>query len=168
MKRSIKTIFTAALVLGLSSGVLAQNSDNDNISASADVIAALSVTGDNDLTFGDVSPGVNKSVAPDAATAGLFTVSGGADASVELQFSTLPSTLSDGTNTLPISYTANYGDSYNAANDFTPSEGAAFSGSPTIPTDGDMNVYLGGQVTPAGTQAAGNYSATITLTATYN
>lgn len=168
MKRPIKAIFTAVLLLGLSTGVLAQNSDNDNINASADVIAAISVTGDNDLTFGDVSPGVNKTVAPNDATAGLFTVSGGADASVELQFSTLPSTLSDGTNTLPISYNANFGDTYNAANDFTPSEGTAFSGSPTIPSDGDMNVFLGGTVTPAGTQAAGNYSATITLTATYN
>lgn len=164
----MKTLFTAALVLGLSTSVLAQNSDNDNINASADVIAAISVTGDNDLTFGDVSPGVNKTVAPDAATAGLFTVTGGADASVELQFSTLPGNLSDGANTLPITYTANYGDTYSAASDFTPSEGTAFSGSPAIPSDGDLNVFLGGTVNPGGTQAAGNYSATITLTATYN
>ncbi|MGK7368648.1 MAG: DUF4402 domain-containing protein, partial [Candidatus Halalkalibacterium sp. M3_1C_030] len=47
---------------------------------------------------------------------------------------------------------------------FDPTAGTSL----TFPADGDMTVFIGGTVNPTAGQAAGAYTGTITLTATYN
>jgi spore coat protein U-like protein len=66
---------------------------------------------------------------------------------------------------MPVSFTAAAGADRGSAAGFDPT----VTHQNTLDgTTGDLRVYLGGTVTAAPTQVAGSYSATVTLTATYN
>src|SRR5689334_6923868 len=97
------TLVAAALVL---TGTLQAQTNNASITATASVQTPINVVGAQQLNFGNVFPGVNKTInASDLANAGRFDVTGQANAPVTLSF-TLPATLSSGGNTMPIvSYT---------------------------------------------------------------
>lgn len=169
MNKFLKTLLMTFTAFGLTAVALAQQSDNANIAANANVIAQLVVNAGNSLDFGDVSPGVSRSVANSDATAGTFSVTGGAGAVVSLSF-TLPANLTSGANNLPIAFSttdANWEDGISSlgTNVFDPNAGVSVG---ALPTDGDMTVFIGGTVNPANGQAAGAYTGTITLTATYN
>ncbi len=143
---------------------------SDDISATADVQTPLTVTGSADLVFGTVFPGVNKAVAyTDAVNAGQWDISGEAAAEVTLEFTVLPANLTSGGNNLPIVYAAddaghNTTDAPGTATDFDPAVGA------TADLDagtGALYVWIGGTVQPPEDQAAGAYTATITLNVSY-
>lgn len=166
MKRLLQITLITFVIAGLTTVASAQQSDNDNIQANATVIAQLDVTAGSPLNFGDVTPGISSSVA--YGSGGSFSISGGGGASVILDF-TLPTNLTSGGNNLPISFSttdANWedGTTSNGNNVFDPNSPETI----TFPSDGDMSVFIGGTVTPDNTQAAGTYSGTIVLTATYN
>lgn len=164
MKRLTQLLFTAIIAFGVTTAVFAQPSDN--ITASADVLATLSVTGSNNLDFGNVTRGVNKAVAESDAAAGTFDIVGGVSASVALSF-TLPTDLSDGgVNTMPIVFSVTDASWDGSTNDnvFDPAAGT----NATLDGGGTATVFIGGTVQPGGAQVAGNYTATITLAATYN
>lgn len=166
MKRLLQITLVAFIMTGLTTVALAQQSDNDQITANATVIAQLDVTPGNSLDFGNVTPGVSSSVA--YGSGGTFSITGGGGASIDLDF-TLPTDLSDGTNFLPISFSAtdaNWedGTTSSGSNEFDPGAGTTI----TFPADGDMTVFIGGTVNPGVGQVAGSYTGTITLTATYN
>jgi len=118
------------------------------------------------LAFGNVFPGVNKTVlATDLTNAGRFDVTGQLSAPVTLSF-TLPATLSSGANTMPIdTYTGIHAD--NAAQTggtaFNPVTGA----SPTLSATGGLFVWVGARVVPATNQAQGVYTANVTMTVVY-
>lgn len=127
-----------------------------------------------DLDFGIVTRGVPKSVVRSTALAGKVRVAGTANAFVQIRF-TLPTVLPNiqagpGV-TMPISFGTTDG-GWNRDTD-TPAGGAAFD--PAVGTDGRFGppprpylwVYLGGTVSPSGTQAAGIYQGSIVLTITY-
>ena len=161
------TRVSAALAVILSLAASAAQAQSANITATAVVFQAMTVTGARTLDFGNVFPGVAKSIAVAAATSGRFDLTGQASANVNVSF-TLPATLSDGgVNTLPI---GSYTGCTNATNTtagctvFTPSAATtatAFSGA------GALFVWVGGTVTPGAAQAAGTYNGTVTLTAAY-
>lgn len=160
-----KLILTTVLV-AFATALYAQS---DNIAATATVQSPITVSGDNDLEFGTVFPGVNKSVARTAAEAGAFSVTGQNSATVYLNF-TLPTNLEFGANNLPISFSATDAGS-NTADD----QGAAVAFNPatadyerTLSAGGELYVWIGGTVQPTITQVAGAYSADITLTVTYD
>jgi hypothetical protein len=161
------TVLSAILAAGLSVGAMKAEAQNSaNINATATVLSALTVTGANDLQFGNVTPGVNKTVAITDAGAGRFNVVKAANQGVTLTF-TLPTNLSDGSNNLPIgSWTGGWNASATpvGATAFTPSA----AGTNTTATAGTtIFVYVGATVTPAAAQVAGSYTNTVTMSAVY-
>lgn len=158
------TALTAIAMLA----IMPTSAQAQSITATANVATALTVTAGNDLDFGLVIPGFTKTIAVSDATAGTFSVSGGAAAEVNFSFSSLPATLDDGSgNVLPIS---SYSGVHNTANDpvagattFTPSSGATTNLSGT----GLLYIFVGGVADATGSPPNGTYTGTITLTAAY-
>ncbi len=152
-----------AAFLSLASVAQAQSA---NITATATVFQAMTVTGARTLDFGNVFPGVAKAIGVAAATSGRYDLTGQASANVNLTF-TLPANLISGANNLPIgTWTGctNATNTTTGCTSFTPSaapSASAFSGA------GALFVWVGATVTPAGNQAAGVYNGTVTLTAAY-
>lgn len=165
MRSTIRTSAILATLLGLTA--TAGQAQSANITATATVYTAMTVTGVRALDFGNVFPGVAKSIAVAAATSGQFNLTGQNSANVNLTF-TLPTDLVSGANNLPIGTWTGYHNTSASASAggtaFTPSAAAtatAFSGT------GQLFVYVGGTVTPGASQAAGTYTGTVTLTAAY-
>lgn len=197
MKTTVKIMAAVAVMMGFAFNAMGQNA-TDNATATANVVSTISVTKAQDLNFGQVSVGVDKSVDIDGTatstgtvtssagvTVGRFKVYAEAGSNVGLQFTTLPTTLAGpSAATMSIKYVedhagvaknfAGYGTAENAggATRFDPNS-ATTVGSGTFPTNSldsknGIYVFLGGTVEPQGTQTPGSYTANITLTATYN
>ena len=146
----------AALALTVLATAAAQAQvNNANITATATVQQPINVSTGQSLNFGNVFPGVAKTIATTDATAGRWDVTGQASTLVNLSL-TLPINLQSGLNLLPIANNAA------AATPF-PVDGASTSLSGT----GALFVWVGGQVNPASNQPAGVYTASVTLTVTY-
>jgi hypothetical protein len=161
------TVLSAVLAAGLSVGAVTAEAQNSaTIQATATVLSAITVAAGNDLQFGNVTPGVNKTVAISDAGAGRFDVTKAATSGVTLSF-TLPTDLSSGTDLLPIgTWTGGWNSvqSPAGATTFTPSAG----GTNTAVTAGtNLWVYVGATVSPAGGQAAGAYSGDVTMSVIY-
>ncbi len=142
----------------------AQNNASANVTAT--VQQPITVTKNNDLSFGTVFPGLNKSIAVTAGGAAKFTVGGQASTPVNLTFS-LPATIASAGNTLPIStWTGHFRDvdQPTGGTTFTPSVSAT---SATLSASGGLFVYVGATAEPTGAQAAGSYSGTMTMTVVY-
>jgi spore coat protein U-like protein len=160
------TRVSAALAALLSLAATAARAQSANITATATVYQAMTVSGARTLDFGSVFPGVNKSIGVAAATSGQFALTGQNSANLNLTF-TLPTDLTSGANNLPIgTWTGCHNTSNSTAGctAFTPSAAAtasAFSGT------GSLWVWVGGTVSPAANQASGTYTGTVTLTAAY-
>lgn len=166
MKRLLQITLVLFLTTGLTTVALAQS--NADITATANVLAQVDVTSGNDLDFGDVTPGTPSSVAVSDGTAGTFTVSGNGG-SLNLSFAT-PTDLTGPGGNLPISFGAGdaaWGDNGSPDNTFDPGSGDDLDISGDT-SDGEITVFIGGTVSPGAGLQAGNYTGTITLTATYN
>ena len=164
--RNRSTLSLAALALVLGATALQAQTNSANITATATVQTPINVVGAQQLNFGNVFPGVNKTVAAtDLTNGGRFDVTGQASAPVTISF-TLPATLASGANTMPIdTYTGVHAD--NAAQTggvaFNPVTGA----SPALSATGGLFVWVGARVVPATNQAQGVYTANITMTVVY-
>jgi len=166
MKRLLQLTLVLLITAGLTSIANAQSAD---INASADVQAPISVTGESDLTFGNIIQGNSKTVGYHETNAGRFLVTGTGSSNVSISFSALPSNLTDGSgNNLPITYDTAWDDATSVTSGggttFTASSGDSFN----LPTDGDFSVFVGGTADASASPPAGNYEGTITLTASYN
>lgn len=161
----MKNILKAAAVLAVLAATAqqAQAQASSNVTATATVAAALTASTTQNLAFGTVIPGYNKTVT--AANGGIVLFTGGAGAEVTVSFTALPANLTSGANTLPISYTAGTTTtSGGALTSFTPASGTTTT---LHATTGELYVHVGGTVSPAGAQAAGAYTGTITVQAAY-
>src|SRR5215475_13627112 len=95
------TLFSAVTAVTLSLGAASLQAQSATIQATATVLSAITVTGTN-LAFGNVTPGVNKTIAITDAGAGVFAVTKAAASSVALTF-TLPTVLNGpSASTMPI------------------------------------------------------------------
>jgi hypothetical protein len=163
--RTASKLTLGLIAITLVAASVAQAQNNASITVSANVQTPITVSAASNLDFGNVFPGVNKTVAVTDAAAGRFNVTGQASAPVSLTF-VLPANLTDGGNLLPI---ANWTGNHNTSaaptgTGFTPSAAAtpaALSGT------GQLFVYLGAQVTPSVSQVAGNYTGTVQMTVVY-
>lgn len=165
--RTVSKLSLAALALAvIGAGTAQAQSNNASITATASVQTPINVVGAQALAFGNVFPGVNKTIATsDLANAGRFDVTGQASAPVTMSF-VLPGTLSSGANTMPIdSYTAVHADnvSQTGGTSFNPAVGS----SATLSLTGGLFVWVGARVVPATNQAQGAYTGSITLTVVY-
>ena len=153
-----------ATVAVLSAPASAQN--NASATVTATVQQPITVTKNSDLSFGNVFPGVNKSVAVTSSGAAKFTVAGQASTPVNLTF-TVPATIASGGNTLTLStWSGHYAgtDVTSGGTTFTPSASATNA---TLSSSGALYVYVGATAEPTSTQAAGSYSGSMTMTVVY-
>ena len=138
--------------------------------ASGTVLTPITVTKSNDLDFGSsIFPGIDKSVTATSASAAKFTVGGEAGKQVTIVFD-LPTELTKvGGATMPISFGAtdagrNTGNVQAEATSFDPNS----TETTTLEAEnGTLYIWLGGTVSPAHNQSAGEYSADITVTLEY-
>jgi hypothetical protein len=161
----------AAIMAASAHAAAAQNSAT--INATATVLQPLVTTGTNDLSFGNVYPGVTKLVGySDATNAGRFTVTGYGGAEVSISF-TLPTDLAGPSNSaLPIGSWSGYHNTANSTGaggtEFTPSSAQTTTRlGGTAPANGSLHVFLGATVTPSAAQAQGTYTGTVTMTVAY-
>ncbi|MEX0680852.1 MAG: DUF4402 domain-containing protein [Balneolales bacterium] len=164
---------------------MGQSQDDDNITASASVTSAVTVTGAENIQFGNIVPSTNaRTVSGDGtvtgdnagddtgAQPGRFDVTKGPETPVTLTFSALTA-LTDDTETLTFSYGEN---SYLSTSDsevlngvvFDPASVLDISSESTYVTASTFSVFVGGTVTPTADQAEGTYTGSITLTVEYN
>jgi hypothetical protein len=163
--RKLVALALAVLALALVTTPVYAQVNNASITATATVQAPINVTAVSNLDFLAVFPGVAKTVLPTDATAGRWDVLGAFNAPVSLNF-TLPTSLASGANLMPIgTWSGNHNTTATpAGTSFTP------SGTPTAATlsaTGNLFVYIGATVTPLANQAAGVYTAAVTLTVLY-
>jgi hypothetical protein len=132
--------------------------------------AQVSVAGIRDLAFGPVIIGIPSTVAPsDAVRSGQYRFTAPAGSRVRIDFA-LPSQLNGPASAkLPIKFgktdavvVGNAPGSVPTALDPNPKANLKFD----MGTSTAANIFLGGTVTPAGSQAPGNYVATVVLTVT--
>ena len=139
------------------------------VQATANVLTPLSVSTDlRALDFGDVFPGLHKSIAYTDGTSGKWQIAGEAGKEVQLAF-TLPTDLNNGGNLMPITFSATDAayfdsDAAGSAVAFDPSAGSTEFLNGAL---GDGYVWLGGTVSPSAGQVAGLYSATVSLDVVY-
>lgn len=195
MKKLVKIIVVAAFAIGF--GVTAQAQDRSaSIETNAEVFDAISVTQISSLEFGQVMKGAKKYISLEGVAAssdgdavssvgiraGSFRVNAGAGAAVTLTFNNLSALtlVGEGDNrpTMPILFNQNHlGDpettlGYGTSDsDITPLVLGANSivfPSTSVENANGTYVYVGATVNPAADQASGEYTGTLTLTATYN
>lgn len=136
------------------------------------------VTGQQNLAFTTVFPGVAKTVSPTTggsagATVGIFRVVGLRNAMMQLSF-TLPAgnALRNGTNALTIDTWAGCSNTVNSAagcTAFVPSSSGSTArlSNPATGFLGELWIRIGATVRPTPTQPAGTYTGTVTLSAVY-
>ncbi|HEX6090459.1 MAG TPA: DUF4402 domain-containing protein [Gemmatimonadales bacterium] len=158
--------FALALVASAVTAAPAAAQLSDNIDATATVLAALSVTGDADLAFGNIAPSQSKVVA--AASGGHFAISGATGASVSFRFNSLPANLQIAGLTLS-AWTGLHRNTNvsGGATAFTPTAGVSESVTLDAGT-GSYFVWIGATLTAGGVVAPGNYTQPITLEVFYN
>jgi len=195
MKNLVKFSFVVAFFAAIGFSANAQTS-NSTIDVGAKVFDQITVEGFRDLTLGQVMRNTVKTVDIDGTITsnsngesgsgvqvGVFKVFAGAGSDVTLDFAGI-STLSDGTNTMAITFNdgsndlVGYGldpDDASAAVRFSSFEAIVATGQTansfptnTIDNKNGIVVYVGAKVTASETQASGTYTGTVTLTATYN
>jgi uncharacterized protein DUF4402 len=157
------TVAALAAIFGVGS-LAAQN--NASATVSATVQQPITVTKNSDLSFGNVFPGVDKSIAVTAGGAAKFTIAGQATTPVNLTF-TIPATIASSGNNLTLaSWTGHYAttDVTSGGTTFTPSASAT---SATLSGSGALYVYVGATAQPSSTQASGSYSGSMTMTVVY-
>jgi len=176
-----RILFTALALLLTSFPGSLQAQETAVGQALANVLAALQVTAEQDLNFGDILQGVTETVPPnDAANSGIFQIAGEAVGNREISMHlSLPEFLwnnAPGNQDRLVVYfkeTDATIDTTNGTPD-APGGGAQVNLNPhSLPdtgiggADGVVRIYLGGAVYPTVDQRSGAYSADITLTAAY-
>ncbi len=154
-----------AVVALLALGAATAQAQTAGINATATVQTPLTLTGQADLAFGAVFPGVAKTVLSTDPGAGRFLIAGQGSAEVNVTFA-LPVNLVSGGNNLPIgTWTGGEFDANTQASQtaITPTAATVTN----IGVAGSLYIWLGATVSPAFGQAAGAYSSPITMTVAY-
>jgi hypothetical protein len=171
MRARNKIVFTLiAMLFGVSLPLMAQESAT--IQATAQVATTLSITGTQNLRFGMVTPGVNKTV--DKTTigeAGEWQITGTPNAEISLSFA-LPDSLQHETHAFGMIVGLSATDA--SFDDGTGSQpfpaGVLNPNGPNaerLGVSGNMAVWIGGTVYPRVGQGGGNYASDIVLTVMY-
>ena len=166
MRMLSKVVLGLAAVATFGAASAQAQSQTGSVTASAVVQQPINVVGAVNLAFGNVFPGVAKTIAVTGATAGRFDVTGQASTPVLISF-VLPANLTSGANNLPIGTWTGHHNTANAptgGTNFTPSAATTNS---TFSGTGALFVFVGATVTPASNQVAGTYTGTVQMTVTY-
>ncbi len=158
----MKILVIAFLVVVTVSAAYGQSTDSESATISATVIAALSVSKDQNMAFGDVAQNTASTIEVTDAGAVKFTVGGEPNKNVTFTL-TSPANLTNGGNDLP------FADDVQFNTSDAPGTASALADGATEPLNGtgDLYVYLGGTVTAGAGQATGAYSGTFTVQVDY-
>jgi len=170
----VKRVVLVAALLALAPRLQAQGGSS-SVSADAVVVTTgMTISTMRDLNFGTVIKGVATTVAPAAATAGEWQVSGSANAFVVISF-TLPTTLTNiqalPGSTMPIAFNATSAIWRRSTNNpaggnvFNPAVGDVGRLGP--PPNFSMFIWLGGTVNPAPTAKPGIYQGNVVVSLIY-
>jgi hypothetical protein len=172
MRQAIKVLLLLPILAALLAGADLRAQESATIQATAQVASTLSITGTQNLRFGMVTPGINKTV--DKSTvgqAGEWQISGAPNAEISLAF-TLPDSLQHETG--PFGMTVGF-----AATDASWDGGTGSQAFPAgvlnpngpnaerLGFGGLMQVWIGGTVYPRVGQGGGNYASDVVLTVAY-
>jgi hypothetical protein len=133
---------------------------------------ALSLLNVQDLSFGDVTPGLSTTIDPQiSANAGTFEIRGASGAEITLDMN-VPPALTVGPFSMPVSFGGAAGCHHNR---YQQDKCTYFDPSTTLVTnirnrkfpENLRIVWFGGTASPTGTQFPGVYRGTVTLTAAY-
>ncbi len=170
MKRTV----LVAVLLALAPRLQAQGGSSFVAADAVVVTTGMTIATMRDLNFGTVIKGVATTVAPAAATAGEWQVSGSANAFVVISF-TLPTTLTNiqalPGSTMPIAFNATSAIWRRATNNpaggnvFNPAVGDVGRLGP--PPNFTMFIWLGGTVNPAPTAKPGIYQGNVVVSLIY-
>ena len=170
MKRTV----LVAVLLALAPRLQAQGGSSFVAADAVVVTTGMTIATMRDLNFGTVIKGVATTVAPAAATAGEWQVSGSANAFVVISF-TLPTTLTNiqalPGSTMPIAFNATSAIWRRATNNpaggnvFNPAVGNVGRLGP--PPNFNMFIWLGGTVNPAPTAKPGIYQGNVVVSLIY-
>src|SRR5438105_1248742 len=156
---------TLVLALGATAAVRAQGV-NGSITATATVQSPIAVAGAQPLAFGNVFPGVVKTVAYSDPTGGRFDVTGQGNAGVTYSFN-LPTNLTSLGNNLPIGSWTGYVNGANSTSGGSAITPSATPAGASLSAGGTLFFFVGATVTPANNLPAGSYTGTVTLTVSY-
>jgi hypothetical protein len=130
----------------------------------------------NGLDFGVVVPGTPTTIGPKTALAGKFVIHGSKNAEVRITFA-LPTVLTVGPNSMPISFTDDpvagrmgchrNQDQQNNCTTYTPSAPLVVRIRNNAPPQNTYFVWIGGKVSPAVGQQPGTYTGLVTMSAVY-
>ena len=170
----MKYCLFASLLLALPASAAAQGPSASFTADAVVVTVGMTISTVQNLSFGTVPKGVATIVAPAAATAGQWQITGNPNAFVTIAF-TLPTVLTNiqalPGSTMPISFGLTSALWRRANNN--PAGATAFSpalgtvgrfGPPPNPT---INIWIGGTVNPAPAAKPGIYQGTVILSLTY-
>lgn len=174
MKRHTLLLLVLAGVVGVPTRGGAQGGSGSFTADAVVVTVGMTIATIQDLAFGSVPKGVATTVAPAAATAGQWQITGNPNAFVTIAF-TLPTQLTNiqalPGSTMPISFgltSALWRRANNnpaGATAFSPALGTVGRFGPTAnPT---LYIWIGGTVNPAPAAKPGIYQGTIILSLTY-
>src|SRR5256886_10056324 len=140
---------------------------NGSITATASVQTPITVTGTQNLSFGNVFPGVAKAILySDASNAGKFSVAGQASTPVTYSFS-LPANLTSAGNNLPIGSWSGYVNTTSSTSGGSAITPSATPAGASLSAGGALYFFVGATVTPPSNLPAGSYTGTVTLTGSY-
>ncbi len=178
MKTLLKSTLVLLAALVVSGQVIAQTSDNANVSATAVIVGSITVANVADLDFGSILTTDTPTIASTDAEAGIVSVTGATTATVMNVSVTFPATLTDGVPANDLDF-----DTYTVAvtasgNDSDPSNGVALTGAATVGQDvtgtytsgaDEAHIFVGGTISDATAGVAGNtYANNIVVTVDYN
>lgn len=177
MKNIFKSLMIVVLFVGLGASAFAQ--ENDNIKASATVMTALSITGDVDMDFGNISATTDGNVYLDpigeASTyvgvnpvEGEFTIQGANSGSVQISWIDAV-TLTEkivGTATMVLDVAISGLDADTQASSTLLATPAGTS--KTLSAGGAYYLWVGGSLGTLNNQTTGTYEGTVTVTVAYN
>jgi len=158
-----KLYFISFLIIFIS---IISYSQQTPLTIRATVLSPISVTA-TDLNFGNVVRNVTKTINPGSSGSGRWEVTGDVGKEVQLTF-IVPTYISSGSNELSYSCSSTEA-KYSTDASGTP--GTTFSPLSTITTNlsssGKLYVFIGGKLQPTSSQAAGDYTGTITMSIQY-
>ena len=163
-----------ATIAVLSGSAQVQAQESATIQALATVVTSLSITGNQNLQFGTVTPGISKSVdKSEPGFAGEWAIIGTVGAEITLDFD-LPDSLllvGDSANGLPIDFgplDASFDDG-SGGGQLAPSGQLDPNGLSTerLGAGGTMMVWIGGIVFPRIFQTGGDYAEDVILSVAY-
>ena len=179
MKNIFKSLMIFVLFVGLGSSAFAQTGENANITAHATVLTALSITGEVDMDFGNISATTGGDVYLDPigaastyvgtfAVEGEFTIAGANSTSLLISWEdavTMTETVTGtATMNLDVAISGSDADTQLASTLLVTPAGTSRTTSAT----GTYYLWAGGSLGTLNAQDTGTYEGTVTVTVAYN